>query len=86
MKLARDGANPVWVGLVLVYVLGMIGLDIYWLVTESGPVAYLADLQASILRGVWYPKLTFALLLLAELLPVLIAKVAVEQLTGKKLA
>jgi hypothetical protein len=86
MKIAREGANPIWVGCVLVYIIGMIGLDIYWLLKESGPAGWLIGLQAEILRGVYYPTLTFALLLLAEMVPVLLLKVALEQTTGKKLA
>jgi hypothetical protein len=85
MAIFREGTNPVWGAFVGVFVLGALGIDFYWLFTESGPIRWLAEVEAPIFGG-WYPKLTFLIVLLAELLPVLGLKLAIEALTGRRLA
>jgi hypothetical protein len=42
-------------------------------------------LQAKALGGRWFPKLTFLVLLFAELVPVIVLKLLIERITGKPL-
>jgi hypothetical protein len=37
MAMLREGTNKIWGPFFLVYILGFLGLDIYWLFSESGP-------------------------------------------------
>jgi hypothetical protein len=82
----REGTNPIWAACVGIYILAALGVDFYWLFTESGPIGWLGDVQASIFDGKWYPKLAFMLVLLAEIAPVIVLKLVLERLLGKKLA
>jgi len=81
----RGGTNPLWAAFALIYFLGAIGMDLYWLFSESGPVRGLAMLQGKILGGHWFPKITFLVLLLAELGPLFLLKLIIERLTGARL-
>ncbi len=86
MPVLREGTNPIWGAFMLVWLLGWIGVDFYWLFTESGPVRWLAEVQASLLGGSWIPKLTLLLLILAQLFVLRVIKLAIETVTGRKLA
>ncbi len=85
MALLREGTNPVWGAFVLACVAGCLGLDFYWLFTESGPIAWLAAAEARVMFGHWAPKVTFLILLLAQVGAVIVLKLIIEKLTGKRL-
>lgn len=81
----REGTNPIWGTIAIVAVLTLLGLDIYWLFSESGPILWLARMQAKIFSGKWYPKLTFIVLLLLEIGALLVIKICVEKVGGIRL-
>ncbi len=85
-EIFREGVNRVWAAFAALYILAALGVDFYWLFTESGPMGWLAEVQASIFDGKWYPQLAFVLVLLAEIAPVLVLKAILERVLGKKLA
>jgi len=85
MSIFRRGTNPFWAAFAMIYILGAIGMDFYWLFTESGAVRWLAILQGKILSNHWFPKVTFLVLLLAELGPLILLKVIIERLSGTRL-
>ncbi len=84
MSVFREGTNKVWGVVMLVAIFGLLGLDFYWLVTRSGPIGALAELQGG-WWGHWYPKITFLLVFLVEIFSVLLVKVGLEVLIGKPL-
>lgn len=84
-RIFREGTNPVWGAVVAVWVLGSLALDFYWLFTESGVMRWMAEWQASLLGGKWYPKLGFVIVLLAQIVVLLLVKLVIERATGKKL-
>ncbi|HVE43109.1 MAG TPA: hypothetical protein VNM14_24755 [Planctomycetota bacterium] len=86
MAIFREGTNKLWGAFVGIFVLTALGLDVYWLFSETGPVRWLALLQAKLMGGRWFPKLTFLILLLAELVPVIVLKLLIERITGKPLS
>ncbi len=61
----QRSAVPVVVANIVIF--AVVGLDLYWLFTESGPMGWLASLEAQIFRGHWYPKITLLALLLLEI-------------------
>jgi hypothetical protein len=83
MAVLREGTNPVWGAFMLVFILGALGLDFYWLFTESGPIGWLADVQASIFDGQWFPKITLFVVFLGQIAVLLVAKVVLELITGR---
>ena len=85
MAVLREGTNPIWGAFMLVFVLGALGFDMYWLFTESGPIGWLADVQASMFSGQWFPKITFFLVFLAQIAVLLVVKVVLELITGSSL-
>jgi hypothetical protein len=85
MPLLREGTNPIWGVSVIVYLVGCIAADFYFLITESGPVRWLAEIQASLFGGTWVPKLTLLLILLAQIGVMLVIKKVIERVTGKPL-
>ena len=86
MAIFREGTNPIWGAIVLLYVVCMLALDGYWLVTETGPVGAFARWQArNLFHGKYYPKLTVMLVLLAEIAILLVVKLLVERISGRKL-
>ena len=82
MAIFRPGTNRLWAAFATIYLLAAFGLGLYWLFTESGPVAWLAALQGKVMAGRWFPKLTFIVLLLAELVPLGVLKLLIERVTG----
>jgi len=86
MGVFREGTNRLWAAFMGIFVLTALGMDVYWLFSETGPVHWLASLQAKLMGGRWFPKLTFLILLLAELLPVIVLKLLIERITGKPLS
>jgi hypothetical protein len=86
MGIFRPGTNRLWAAFVAIYFLTAIGMDFYWLFSESGPIRWLAVLQAKLLGGRWVPKLTFLVLLLVEIVPVVLLKLLIERVTGARLA
>jgi hypothetical protein len=85
-KIFREGSNPIWTAFALVYILGAIGYAMYSLFTETGPVMWLGTWQAeNLLDGEWYPKLTTLIVILGLLIPMLVLKVVIEKVTGKRL-
>jgi len=84
-NIVREGTNPVWGIFMICAVLGILGLDFYWLFTESGLIRFLAEKQAAVLGGKWYPKVTFLILLLSQIGVLLLIKKLVELVSGKKM-
>ena len=84
MGIFREGTNRLWAAFAAIYLLSAIAADFYWLFTDSGLIRWLAMLQAKVL-GHWFPKLTFLILLLAELAPLLLLKLLIERITGVRL-
>ncbi len=85
-KVFRDGTHPGWAVFSMIYVIGAFGLSIYWLITTSGWVASLARWQARhLFNGKWYPKMTTLVVLIGFLVPLLLLKLVIEAVTGKKL-
>jgi hypothetical protein len=85
MAIFREGTNPTWGAFVLGFVLGALGLDFYWLFTESGPIRWLAQVEGALFGGHWLPKITLLLLFLGEIALLLVLKILIERLTGKRL-
>jgi len=85
MPVFREGSNRLWTAFVTIYLLAAIGLDLHWLFTRSGLVGWLAMLQARVPGNRWYPKFSFMILLLAELVPVILLKLLIERVTGTRL-
>ena len=85
MGIFRKGTNQLWAAFIGTYVLTAIGMDFYWLFSESGPVHWLAMLQSKMFGHRWFPKLTLLVLLLAEIVPVLLLKLAIERVMGAPL-
>ena len=84
-RIFREGTNPVWGMVVAVWVVGWLALDFYWLFTESGAMRWMAEWQATLFSGKWYPKLGFVIVFLAQIVVLLLAKLVIERATGKKL-
>jgi hypothetical protein len=85
MAVFREGTNPIWGAFVLIFVLGALGLDMYWLFTDSGLIGWLADVQGSIFGGQWFPKITLFLVFLVQIVILMVVKVVIEKITGKDL-
>jgi hypothetical protein len=74
----------VWAVFVTVWVFGWVGVDAYWLFTESGPVGALRSWQLEHL-GAWVPKLTVLVLFVAQIGVAVAIKVAIERVFGVQL-
>jgi hypothetical protein len=85
MSLFRNGTNSVWGIFIGVCVIGFIALDFYWLFTQSGPMLWLAKLQARLLNGFWSLKLAFLFVFLLQIGVLLVLKLIIEKITGKNL-
>ena len=85
MAIFRAGTHWAWAAFVGISVLALLGLDTYWLFRESGPVAWLGALEARLLGGRWLPKLTFVLVLLIGVGALLLLKLLIEAVSGRKL-
>jgi hypothetical protein len=81
----REGTNPIWGAFMLTFVLGALGLDFYWLFTESGLIGWLAEVEASVLGGQWLPKITLLIVFLGQIAVLLVLKVIIELITGRSL-
>jgi hypothetical protein len=81
----RKGTNTAWGIFMMISVIAILGMNIYWLFTESGLILWLAEMQANIFSGNWFPKITFLLLTLAEIIALLIIKLLIEKIIGKPL-
>ena len=55
------------VALINLTIFTVLGIDLYWLFTASGPLGWFARLEAHYFGGRWYPTVTFLLLIVAEL-------------------
>ena len=44
-RVFREGTNPIWAVIVALYVVAILVLPFYWLITETGPMRWLADWQ-----------------------------------------
>jgi hypothetical protein len=59
-------ARKLPVALINLTIFTVLGIDLYWLFTASGPLGWLAKLEAHCFRGRWYPTLTFLVLIVVE--------------------
>jgi hypothetical protein len=64
----RADETYLWYMTVYAAILPLVGLDVYWMATRSGPARWLRALEARVLDGKWSPLLTLAVLVLVELL------------------
>jgi len=65
-------------------VLIALGVDFYWMFSESGPFRWLAQIQEKLMGG-YYPKFTLVLLLGIEIVALVFIKKIIEMITGRKL-
>lgn len=84
-EIFRKGTNPIWGVIMLIYVLTALGLNFFWLFTESGPILWLARIEAVVFSGNWFPKLTFLILTICEIGVLLAVKIVFEKISGKRL-
>jgi hypothetical protein len=83
-RVFEKGTHPVWAAFASMYLLSSIGLVVYWMVGESGPIGWLIDVQRPMFDG-WYPKMTALVVFLLLFLPLLAIKIVIERLTGRSL-
>ena len=84
-KVFREGTHPVWAGFASVYLVGAVALTVYWLMTESGPIRWLADWQArTLFDGSWYPKITSLVVLVGVILPILPVRLVFDAIIRRR--
>lgn len=77
--------NTIWKILALIYVLGSLGLIMYWEFNDAGLCMIVREWQLMLLTDSYYPVLDIMLVLLVFLLPLFIVKFIVEKVTGVKI-
>lgn len=81
----HEKINTMWKIAAMLYTFAALGLCIYWMFNESGLCETICGWQAEILDGSCYIALNLLGALLILLVPLFIAKVVVEKVTGVKL-
>ena len=82
----RDRTHPLWLLFFFVWTFGWLGVDLYWLFTESGPIGWLGRWQArTLFDGSWYPKITTLLFIVVAVFALVAVKLVIERVTGKRL-
>lgn len=77
--------NTIWKIVTLIYILGSLGLIMYWEFNDTGLCLVVRSWQAKILDDSYYPVLDIMLVLLLFLIPLFIVKFIVEKVTGVKI-
>lgn len=81
----HEKINTMWKIVSMIYVLVALGLSIYWMFDESGLPEMICEWQLEILDDGCYIALNLLGSLIALLVPLFIAKFAVEKMTGVKI-
>ncbi len=81
----HEKINTIWKIVSLSYTLIALGICFYWEWKDSGLCIIIREWQGSIMDREYYPALDVLGALIALLLPLFIAKVLIERMTGVKI-
>jgi hypothetical protein len=77
--------NSIWKIISLIYTMGALGLVLYWEFKDTGLCMIVREWQGKLIDDGYYPAVDILLTLIILVIPLFIAKVIVEKVTGVKI-